>query len=152
MEATAQQLWCPVTTGSALVFWIRTWPARRPRECSPPCPPHTRGRAATSRKQDRKGWMAQGVAWAGRSEASPAPRRAHPHKEEPQRWSSLQHFGEQLGVRMSTQQARATWRQAGCATHAQRARSDKTSSTEQEPREASGMTEYRAAPQNPNAV
>ena len=47
--------------------------------------------------------MTQGVVWAGHLEVSPAPRRAHAHKEEPQRQSSLQYFGEQLGVRMHAQ-------------------------------------------------
>lgn len=62
-EATAQRLRCLVTIGSALGFRLRTWPACCPRECSPPCPPHTRGRGATSSKQDQKGRMTQGVAW-----------------------------------------------------------------------------------------
>lgn len=48
--------------------------------------------------------------------ASPAPRQAHPHKEEPQGQTPLQHSGEQLSGAISTQRARATLDKARHAT------------------------------------
>lgn len=151
-EATAQRLRCLVTIGSALGFRLRTWPACCPRECSPPCPPHTRGRGATSSKQDQKGRMTQGVAWAGRSEVESCTPSGLPSQ----------------GGTSETELTAILWRTARCkdartvsmhhaatsrTSHTRAwARSDKISSTEREPHEASWMTEYRAAPQNPNAV
>lgn len=165
------QLWCPVWQVCTLGFRIR---ARR--HAAPgvqPTLPSARVGKAPCQEQDRKRWMAQGVAWAGRSGRALHPVRltltrrnlsdgAHCSTLESSSWAAkytaarahaatwrdTPHKDTPRGAEYTARTRHAATSET---TRHTRARSGKTSATER-PREASGMTEHRAAPQNPSAV